>query len=76
LSSTFSHEKSIQKKKINPKNKKIQAKKIGVDVEELLVCQPDSGEQALEIADMMVQSGMFLRKILRNFLSIFKQQWM
>ncbi len=33
------------------------AKKIGVDVEDLLVSQPDSGEQALEIADTLVRSG-------------------
>lgn len=33
------------------------AKKIGVNVEELLVSQPDTGEQALEIADMLVRSG-------------------
>lgn len=33
------------------------AKKIGVDVENLLVSQPDSGEQALEIADTLVRSG-------------------
>ena len=33
------------------------AEKIGVDVDELLVSQPDTGEQALEIADMMVRSG-------------------
>ena len=33
------------------------AEKIGLDVDELLVSQPDSGEQALEIADMMVRSG-------------------
>jgi recombination protein RecA len=33
------------------------AGKIGVDVEELLVSQPDTGEQALEIADMIVRSG-------------------
>ena len=33
------------------------AAKIGVDVEELLVSQPDTGEQALEIADMIVRSG-------------------
>ena len=33
------------------------AHKIGVDVEELLVSQPDTGEQALEIADMIVRSG-------------------
>lgn len=33
------------------------AKKIGVDIENLLVSQPDSGEQALEIADTLVRSG-------------------
>src|SRR5213595_2737338 len=33
------------------------AQKIGVDVDELLVSQPDYGEQALEIADMLVRSG-------------------
>jgi len=33
------------------------AAKIGVDVEELLVSQPDTGEQALEICDMIVRSG-------------------
>ncbi|HEX6007412.1 MAG TPA: recombinase RecA [Burkholderiales bacterium] len=33
------------------------AKKLGVNVDDLLVSQPDSGEQALEIADMLVRSG-------------------
>src|SRR5689334_11335779 len=33
------------------------AKKLGVDTDALLVSQPDSGEQALEIADMLVRSG-------------------
>ena len=33
------------------------AKKLGVKTEELLVCQPDCGEQALEIADMLVRSN-------------------
>ncbi len=33
------------------------AKKLGVDLEDLLVSQPDSGEQALEICDMLVRSG-------------------
>ena len=33
------------------------AKKIGVDIDELLVAQPDSGEQALEIAEMLVRSN-------------------
>ncbi len=33
------------------------ARKMGVNVDELLVSQPDTGEQALEIADMLVRSG-------------------
>ena len=33
------------------------ATKLGVNVEDLLVSQPDTGEQALEIADMLVRSG-------------------
>ena len=33
------------------------AREIGVDIDELLVSQPDYGEQALEIADMLVRSG-------------------
>src|ERR1700731_272139 len=33
------------------------AKKLGVNVEELLISQPDAGEQALEIADTLVRSG-------------------
>ncbi len=33
------------------------AQKLGVNVEELLISQPDNGEQALEIADMLVRSG-------------------
>jgi recombination protein RecA len=32
-------------------------KRIGVDVDELLVSQPDHGEQALEIADLLIRSG-------------------
>jgi len=35
----------------------VYAKKLGVDCDELLVSQPDTGEQALEIADMLVRSG-------------------
>src|SRR5277367_3796545 len=34
-----------------------EAQKLGVDIDELLVSQPDYGEQALEIADMLVRSG-------------------
>ncbi len=33
------------------------ARKLGVNVDELLVSQPDTGEQALEITDMLVRSG-------------------
>jgi recombination protein RecA len=33
------------------------SRKLGVDCDELLVSQPDTGEQALEIADMLVRSG-------------------
>ena len=33
------------------------ASKLGVNVEDLLISQPDTGEQALEIADMLVRSG-------------------
>ena len=35
----------------------VYAKALGVDVDELLISQPDYGEQALEIADMLVRSG-------------------
>ena len=35
----------------------VYAKAIGVDVDELLISQPDTGEQALEIADTLVRSG-------------------
>ena len=35
----------------------IYAQKLGVNVDELLVSQPDTGEQALEVADIMVASG-------------------
>src|SRR3954464_9513237 len=36
---------------------KIYAKKLGVDVDNLLISQPDNGEQALEIADNLIRSG-------------------
>ena len=35
----------------------VYARKLGVNCDELLVSQPDTGEQALEIADMLVRSG-------------------
>jgi recombination protein RecA len=33
------------------------ARNVGVDIDELLISQPDTGEQALEIADMLIRSG-------------------
>lgn len=35
----------------------VYAKKLGVDIDNLIVAQPDTGEQALEIAEMLVRSG-------------------
>ena len=35
----------------------VYARKLGVDIDALLVSQPDTGEQALEIADMLIRSG-------------------
>ncbi len=35
----------------------VYAQKLGVDIDELLISQPDTGEQALEIADTLVRSG-------------------
>jgi recombination protein RecA len=35
----------------------VYASRIGVDVDELLISQPDTGEQALEITDMLIRSG-------------------
>ena len=35
----------------------VYAKALGVDIDELLISQPDTGEQALEIADMLIHSG-------------------
>src|SRR5918993_4745432 len=35
----------------------VYAKAIGVDIDQLLISQPDTGEQALEICDMLVRSG-------------------
>ncbi len=37
----------------------VYAKKLGVNTEELLISQPDAGEQALEIADTLVKSALF-----------------
>ena len=35
----------------------VYAKKLGVNVDELLICQPDSGEMALDVVDQLVRSG-------------------
>ncbi|MBN1927297.1 MAG: recombinase RecA [Prolixibacteraceae bacterium] len=35
----------------------VYARKLGVDIDELLISQPDNGEQALEIADNLIRSG-------------------
>lgn len=35
----------------------VYASKLGVDIDALLVSQPDTGEQALEIADTLIKSG-------------------
>ena len=35
----------------------VYAKNLGVDIDELLISQPDTGEQALEITDMLIRSG-------------------
>src|SRR3984885_14385550 len=35
----------------------VYARAIGVDIDELLISQPDTGEQALEIAEMLIRSG-------------------
>jgi recombination protein RecA len=35
----------------------VYAARIGVDIDEVLISQPDTGEQALEICDMLVRSG-------------------
>jgi recombination protein RecA len=35
------------------------AEKLGVNIDEMMICQPDYGEQALEVADKMISSGGF-----------------
>jgi recombination protein RecA len=51
------------------------AQKLGIDIGNLLVSQPDNGEQALEIADVLVRSGAIFNRIgfctgLREFATI------
>ncbi len=40
------------------------AEKLGVNVSELLISQPDTGEQALEITDMLVRSELLILLLL------------
>ena len=44
-------------RRIEPALDPIYARKLGVNVDELLISQPDAGEQALEIANTLVRSG-------------------
>ena len=44
----------------------VYAKKLGVDIDSLLVSQPDSGEQALEIAEALVRSGAIDIKVIAS----------
>src|SRR6266576_2178210 len=46
------------------------ARELGVDIDELLVSQPDSGEQALEIADMLVRSGAMHLVVIDSFAAL------
>ena len=39
------------------------AAKLGVNVDDLLLSQPDTGEQALEVADMLVKSNTLIKKL-------------
>ena len=41
----------------NTRSIPVYAKKLGVDIDEMLISQPDTGEQALEITDTLVRSG-------------------
>ena len=40
----------------------VYARHLGVDTDSLIVSQPDNGEQALEIADMLIRSGALDRR--------------
>ena len=48
----------------------VYAKKLGVNIDDLLISQPDAGEQALEIADTLVRSGA-ISVLVMNFCSSF-----
>ena len=48
----------------------VYAKKLGIDVENLIISQPDNGEQALEIADNLIRSG----AVSYTHLDVYKRQ--
>ena len=50
------------------------ARKIGVDVDNLYVSQPDTGEQALEITEALVRSGAMDDQNIRSDLQLFSRQ--
>ena len=49
----------------------IYARKLGVNVDDLLISQPDAGEQALEIADTLVRSGAIDVLVVASFRTLF-----
>ncbi len=50
------------------------AKSIGVDIDELLISQPDSGEQALEIAEALIRSGAVDALVIDSVAALIPQQ--
>jgi hypothetical protein len=51
------------------------AKKLGVDTDALLVSQPDTGEQALEIMDMLIRSGAIVDRCGLAAVGSLKRSW-
>ena len=52
----------------------VYAKKLGVNIENLLISQPDAGEQALEIADTLVRSGAVDLIVIDSWLTSHEQE--
>ena len=52
----------------------VYAKNIGVDIDELLISQPDSGEQALEIAEALIRSGAVDALVIDSVAALIPQQ--
>ena len=50
------------------------AKKLGVDIDELILSQPDSGEQALEITEMLIKSGAIDLVVIDSVAALVPQQ--